>query len=202
MLCVGDVVIPPHLEKWVLEPDGDHKARHKRLRMKEERIAKWYALHGMYYKRKHQVQFAKVGFTNCSHIFLFCQSGFKRDPVDESQTVRQRRVGLLVQDALQRVIAEEFEHESVPGFSVEQVQMTVDLKKAKVLWNALESDQKVKSFLHRTQAHLRRAVTERVQLKFSPELVWIHSDHLNKHARVSELMERLPNDVADVDSKQ
>jgi hypothetical protein len=54
-LCVGDVVIPSHLEKWLLDPTGDHKMRHKKLRLKEQRIAKWYEEHGMYYKRKNQV---------------------------------------------------------------------------------------------------------------------------------------------------
>ncbi len=55
-LCVGDTVIPGHLEKWVWEPSGDHKARHKRQREKEERIAAWQAEHGMYQKKKQQVR--------------------------------------------------------------------------------------------------------------------------------------------------
>ena len=39
-LMVGDVVVPGHLEKWVLDPMGDHRQRHKKQRLKEERLNK------------------------------------------------------------------------------------------------------------------------------------------------------------------
>jgi hypothetical protein len=57
-LCVGDVVVPQHLEKWVLDPTGDHKQRHKKQRLKEERIQK---------VNRHQVCFA----------LTFCCSGMR-----------------------------------------------------------------------------------------------------------------------------
>jgi hypothetical protein len=112
-LYVGDVLVPFHLEKWVLEPEGDHKRRHKKQRLKEERLAKWYEEHGMYYERKKKM-------------------GFRRDPVEQNLTIRQRRIGLLIKSALELVFAEDLEHEHVPGIMVEDVQISVDMKKAKV----------------------------------------------------------------------
>ncbi len=38
LLYVGDVRVPYHLEKWVLDPEGDHKKRYRQQRLKEERL--------------------------------------------------------------------------------------------------------------------------------------------------------------------
>ncbi len=38
LLYVGDVRVPYHLEKWVLDPEGDHKRRYRQQRLKEERL--------------------------------------------------------------------------------------------------------------------------------------------------------------------
>lgn len=112
-LYVGDVLVPFHLEKWVLDPEGDHKKRHKKQRAKEERLAKWYEEHGMYYERRKQM-------------------GFRRDPIEQNLTIRQRRIGVLLKQALEKVFAEDLEHETVPGIMVEDVQVGVDMKRAKV----------------------------------------------------------------------
>jgi ribosome-binding factor A len=111
-----------------------------------------------------------------------------------------------VHDALNRVLVDEFEHETVPVFSIDKVEMTVDLKKAKVLWNSLDNEKEVKSFIYRRSPHLRHAVTQRVQLKYSPDLVFIQTDHLNKHSMISSVVDAIGSDGLEqethVDEKQ
>lgn len=121
--------------------------------------------------------------------------------------MRQRRVGLLLHESLNKVFAEDMEHETVPGFSIDAVQMTgwtpyfflfsflslttlaVDLRKAKVMWNALENDDATRRFLSRNHARIRHAATQRVQLKYSPQLEFVQTDRLKKHERVTRLVD-------------
>ncbi len=187
-LMVGDVVVPGHLEKWVLDPMGDHKQRHKKQRLKDERIQKvrggkcvgcavalliglqWYELHGMYYERRKQ-------------------SGFKRDPVDTEMTIRQKRVSMLVQEALEKVLAVDFEHEKVPELFVEGVEMSVDMRCCKILWGS--DAEGVEGFLHRQGPTIRMMLTKRVQLKYSPTLDFVRTDFDKKQARVEAILEEM-----------
>ena len=43
-----------------MEPEGDHKRRHKKQRLKEQRLAEWYEQHGMYYERKKKMGFRPI----------------------------------------------------------------------------------------------------------------------------------------------
>jgi ribosome-binding factor A len=172
---VGDVVVPPHLEKWILDPEGDHRKRYKSQRLKEERLKEWYEKHGMYYKRRKQ-------------------SGFRRDPQFEHLTIRQRRVGLMLKEAIERVFAEDLEHEQLPGITIEDVQIGVDMKRAKVMWtnsSGMETEDQIKGFLYRMVPTIRHLVTQRVKLKYSPVLEFLHSDKVQRIQQVENTMEEI-----------
>ena len=175
-LCVGDVVIPFHLEKWISDPTGDHRRRYKRQRQKEERLKEWYEKHGMYYQRRKS-------------------AGFRRDPINEELTVRQRRIGGLLKRALEESLAEDLEHESVPGVMIEDVQVSVDMKRAKILWNCLDGDERnARNFLFRMTPSIRHAVTKRAGLKHSPVLDFVQTDQLNQLNSLNRAMDAIESD--------
>ena len=117
------------------------------------------------------------------------QSGFKRDPVDTEMTIRQKRVSMLVQEALEKVLAVDFEHEAVPALFIEGVEMSVDMRRCKILWGSEEKG--ADGFLHRMGPTIRMMLTKRVQLKFSPTLEFVRTDFEKKHVRVDTILETI-----------
>ena len=176
-LCVGDVVVPPHLERWIMDPHGDHRVRYRKQRQKEERIAAWYEMHGMEQRGKKP-------------------PGFRRDPGDVSRTMRQARVGGLVRMALERTLEKDLEHEDVPGIVVEDVQISVDMRRAKVLWNCSGDPREARAFLQRMAPLIRHGVTAKVQLKYSPRLEFIQVDRLKTLRAMEKAMDHIEAESA------
>jgi ribosome-binding factor A len=115
------------------------------------------------------------------------QSAFKRDPVDTDMTLRQKRVSMLVQEALEQVFAVDFEHESVPQLLIEGVEMSVDMRRCKILFGS--DDKGVDGFLHRQGPAIRMLLTRRVQMKYSPTLDFIRTDFEKKQARLDAVLD-------------
>lgn len=171
-LLVGDVVIPGHLEKWVLDPTGDHKSRYREQRLKEERMAEYHKAHGMYAKRK-------------------LQSTFRKDPVELDLTVRQRRIGVLLKLAVEKVLQEEFEHDPPPPVVIEDVVIARDMKSAKVFWFSPEEGREgaAVSYFQRTNSAVRYAVTQRVKLRWSPSLEFVKSSRDKREQEINEFLD-------------
>lgn len=168
-MCVGDVVVPEKFHDWILNPTGDHSKRHRRQREKEERIQRWIEEHGMYRKAKKE-------------------SSFRRDPVFEDLTIRQRRVAMLINEALDQVFLHDFQHVKVPAFTIDDIKVTTDLKNVRVQWNAIDEAAVIQKFFWKQGAAIRHHVTERVNLKFSPILHFVHSDVMNKDREIDRML--------------
>ncbi len=124
----------------------------------------------------------------CLFVLLHrLQSGFKRAE-DDTLTIRQQRVGRLLYDGLVQVLSVDFEHDKIPKFLIDHVGISVDMRRAKVLWSSEDSPDKIKSFFKRENARIRRLLTERVQLKFSPTVEFVHTDIERNEARVAQIL--------------
>lgn len=60
-----------------------------------------------------------------------------------------------------------------------------------MLWNSLEPEESVSGFLHRVGPAIRMLVTKRIQLKFSPDLVFIRTDFARKEEALEGTIERM-----------
>lgn len=107
---------------------------------------------------------------------------------------RQLRVGELVRHALSEILMRGELHDPALGavpITVPEVRMSPDLKLATAYVMPLGGDGDAKAIvkaLNRESGHLRREVTGRVALKFSPELRFRVDETFHESARVDALL--------------
>lgn len=208
-LMVGNVVVPSKWEKWVLEPEADHRRRHGRLRVQEERRKLWMEQNGgknVRVKGEARTRW-RIEDNNDNNDDAGnhdqdaeMQMGGKSEFESQGLTIRQKRVGRAVEGALEAVFKSELEHLSVPlGLSVERVWIHRDMRSAKVAWSCSMSGEKEEvlkkhvaeagKWLQRMKPVIRYAVTQRVQLKFSPQLEFVRVDYVNRQAEIARMMQ-------------
>jgi ribosome-binding factor A len=107
---------------------------------------------------------------------------------------RVRRVAKGVREELAALLAGEVKDPGAAGAVVTRVEMTNDLRGAKIFVRALEGGDDPKrrrtlvEALGRATGLLRREVTQRLGLRSAPELRFIYDDGLDNTTRVEELL--------------
>ena len=118
---------------------------------------------------------------------------WKRDGVDYPFTRRQRRVSVLLEQALNDSSAMLGKLNLWFG----DVEVSASMRTAKIRWNCAQQDQtKIAQYqreLQRLAPQLRYAVTQSVSLKYSPELVFVYDDGTRERTRMETeaVLERL-----------
>ena len=111
----------------------------------------------------------------------------------EGMGTRPGRVG----EEFREILAEEIQRLKDPriGFvTVTRVEVTPDLKTARVYYTALGDDaarQGSRAGLESARRHLRAALGRKVRLKFTPELRFVEDGALERGAQVVDLIERV-----------
>jgi len=102
---------------------------------------------------------------------------------------RQKRVASAIQEAMSRLLIQEFRNASNGLITVTGVEMTADLKTARVflsLYGALDREA-VWSLLEKRKGFLRKALASLVKLKYNPSLIF----SLDRTAELEERLDRL-----------
>jgi len=116
-----------------------------------------------------------------------------------SEVKRATRVAGRVREEMAWLLTREVRDPRVAGVIVSRVEMTDDLKMARVYVRMLEGgdaeqvDTALKG-LERTASMLRREVTKKVGLRYAPELRFFYDDGLDKTTRIEELLEEVRRD--------
>jgi len=105
---------------------------------------------------------------------------------------RDKRVGALIKEALSPLLIREFQDAGSGLLTLTRVEMTGDLKTARVYVSVFGPADRtaVLERLAQRAGFLRQAVARRVKLKYTPQLLFaldLGSDH---EARIEELLER------------
>jgi ribosome-binding factor A len=107
---------------------------------------------------------------------------------------RVRRVERGVREELAAMLAGEIKDPGAAGAVVTRVEMTNDLRSARVHVRLLEQGddpdrrRAVVAALGRASGLLRREVTQRLQLRHAPELRFFYDDGQDKSTRVEQLL--------------
>ncbi|MCS7219770.1 MAG: 30S ribosome-binding factor RbfA [Anaerolineae bacterium] len=115
---------------------------------------------------------------------------------------RQKRVADLLMEELGAMIALELEDPRLQFVSVTAVEVSPDLRHARVYVTHLgtpEEEPSVLEALHHASGYLRRELARRVVLRYVPELSFRMDDTLERARRIDQLIERLHADEVESD---
>ena len=104
---------------------------------------------------------------------------------------RADRVNALLQRELGMIISEELRDPRIGFTTVTAVEITDDLRSAKVHVSVLGDDEKIASTmtaLEEAKPYLRHELGSRVELRFVPELTFVSDRSAERSARISTLL--------------
>lgn len=107
---------------------------------------------------------------------------------------RSVRVSARLREELAELLAHEVRDPRLEGAVVTSVEMPDDLRSAKVGVRVLQGGEdparrkELLTGLERASGLLRREVTQRLSLRFAPELRFVYDEGLDKQARIEELL--------------
>jgi len=119
-------------------------------------------------------------------------------------STRTARVARQVQQELSQILEEQLKDPRVGMVTLTSVQMTPDLRLARVYFSRLgdpKERQEAKAALEHAAGFLRRELGQRLRLRYLPELRFFIDDSLERYDRISELLDtpRQPGEKADDD---
>jgi ribosome-binding factor A len=113
---------------------------------------------------------------------------------EQDARTRVRRVEKALREELASMLAHEVKDPGAAGTVVTRVELTNDLRSAKVHIRLFEGGDEparrasVLAALGRATGMLRREVTQRLQLRSAPELRFVYDDGLDNTTRVEQLL--------------
>jgi ribosome-binding factor A len=107
-------------------------------------------------------------------------------------TRRAERVAEEIREEVARILAREIKDPRVGFVTVTRVQITPDLRSARVFVGVLGDEaqrRKTLQGLDQATGYVRRAVGQRLRLRFTPELSFAYDEGLDATARVAQLLD-------------
>jgi ribosome-binding factor A len=107
-----------------------------------------------------------------------------------NESLRQKKVASLIQATLSSQFTHLFQDISAGLVTVTRVEMTKDLKTARVYFSVLGKldDDSVLHRLENRQGTLRKAVASRTKLKYNPKLIFLRDLAFDHAERIDELL--------------
>ncbi len=105
---------------------------------------------------------------------------------------RQKRVGELIKHEISELILREIKDPRIGFVSITSVDLTADLKHAKVFISVLGSERERKASLaglHNAVGFIRRELGHRLRLKYVPEISIVYDNSIEQGARIISLIE-------------
>lgn len=110
---------------------------------------------------------------------------------------RSDRVGALLQQELSELIQRSLKDPRTQGLTITAVDVTDDLRNAKVFFNTALSDVSAKEALEgleRASGFLRREVGKRLDLKYLPNFRFEYDASFDVGARMDQMLSHLPEE--------
>lgn len=113
------------------------------------------------------------------------------------QNKRSVRVADLILREVAELLSRRVKDPRVQGVTLTGVEMSSDLKNAKIYFSHLGEAgdvQRAKGGLESAKGFIKREIGLRLDLKYVPEVVFIHDPSLKKGADMEKLLEKLRSD--------
>lgn len=115
---------------------------------------------------------------------------------------RSRRVGQQIRKELAAIIASDYSGEGLGILSITAVKLSKDLRHARVFVTALgarDSDQWVIGFLKAHAPELRHELSQRTNLRRTPDLAFEYDESIAYGAKMSRLLSQIQSDEGGAD---
>ena len=115
---------------------------------------------------------------------------------------RSRRVGQQIRKELAAIIASDYSGEGLGILSITAVKLSKDLRHARVFVTALgarDSDQWVIGFLKAHAPELRHELSQRTNLRRTPDLAFDYDESIAYGAKMSRLLNQIQSDEGGAD---
>ena len=110
------------------------------------------------------------------------------------ETDRTRRVAALLKRELAWIIPRELNDDRINGVTVTGVTVSRDLRQSTVYFSQIDSDLEPKvleKLLNRSAGFLRHAVSQNMEMKTTPALVFKYDSSIERGVELSNLIDRL-----------
>lgn len=119
---------------------------------------------------------------------------------------RQERVAELLQRELAEMITFELKDPRLGMANVTRVEMTPDLRLARVYVSTLDDDdptgKEALAALEHASGYLRRQLGQRVELRFLPELKFVHDAGVAASMRIDALIQQADQSITVIDAAE
>jgi ribosome-binding factor A len=106
---------------------------------------------------------------------------------------RKEKVQDLLREELSSILFRDIKDPGLGFVTILEVRMTEDLKVAKVMYSIYGSEEekdKTLRTLKRSRGYIRFLLSQRVKLRYTPELEFIYDNRYEKMARIDELLKK------------
>lgn len=110
---------------------------------------------------------------------------------------RAQRAGRLIQEEISKIIQRELKDPRIGFVTVTEVNVTDDLRYAKVFVTVLKEEEKAPTLegLEHAKGFIRREIGQRVKLKFTPEIEFRFDESAERGARIEEVLKKIAKDA-------
>lgn len=110
---------------------------------------------------------------------------------------RSGRIGVLIQKEMATLLIDKVKDPRVAGITLSGIRMSRDLKSARLYFSVIGGREKrdaAYAGLESAKGFLKRAIGERLALRYVPEITFEYDDTLEKGRRIEVLLEKLRAD--------
>jgi len=106
---------------------------------------------------------------------------------------RAQRAGRLIQEEISKIIQRELKDPRIGLVTVTGVDVTDDLRCAKVFITVLKEEEKAPTLegLEHAKGFIRREIGQRIKLKFTPEIEFRFDESAERGARIEEVLKKI-----------
>ncbi len=107
---------------------------------------------------------------------------------------RSERVAALIHEEIGKMLLTEMKDPDISQVTVTKVEMTDDLRYAKIYYSVLGDDAKKeasKKALERSQGFIRSAIGRRIKIRFAPEITFVYDDTAAYADHIEQLLKKI-----------
>ena len=110
-----------------------------------------------------------------------------------SESRRQKRVASLIKEELGRLLMEDIQGSSLELITITRVEMSSDLKSARVYISLFGSGEKgaILDSLNERKGHFRKSIASKINLKYNPMLIFFLDPASDYERRIDELIDHV-----------
>lgn len=116
--------------------------------------------------------------------------------------IRRKKVASAIYRFLSTFIASEFGHTSLSMIQINKVDLTVDLRLAKIYYHSFSGDNRdeLQFLLEKNKKQIRFRLANHLKtMKFAPELSFIFDDTVERSIRIEKIFDEMKNNEGDDD---